>query len=54
MNNSIRPENAVPGDVLVLTKPLGTQVASNVHQWLFNDQKWNERCEGLIDKAEGN
>lgn len=24
----------MPGDVLVLTKPLGTQVAVNAHQWL--------------------
>lgn len=24
----------MPGDVLVLTKPLGTQVAVAVHQWL--------------------
>jgi len=30
----IRPENAVVGDVLVLTKPLGTQIAVNAHQWL--------------------
>lgn len=30
----IRPENAVAGDVLVLTKPLGTQLAVNVHQWM--------------------
>lgn len=30
----LRPDNAVPGDVLVLTKPLGTQVAVAVHQWL--------------------
>lgn len=29
-----RPDNAVPGDVLVLTKPLGTQVGVAVHQWL--------------------
>jgi len=26
-------DGAVPGDVLVLTKPLGTQIAVNVHQW---------------------
>jgi len=32
----ILPENIVEGDVLVLTKPLGTQVAVNVHQWLSN------------------
>lgn len=30
----IRPDSAVPGDVLVLTKPLGTQVAVNAHQWM--------------------
>ncbi|KAL6046522.1 Selenide, water dikinase 1 [Balamuthia mandrillaris] len=30
----IRPENAVAGDVLVLTKPLGTQVAVNLKEWL--------------------
>ena len=30
----VRPENAVVGDVLVLTKPLGTQIAVNAHQWL--------------------
>lgn len=29
----IRPELAVPGDVLVLTKPLGTQVSVNLHEW---------------------
>lgn len=36
-----RPENAVPGDVLVLTKPLGTQVAVNAHQWLDMPERWN-------------
>eukprot|EP01086_Lenisia_limosa_P001679 TRINITY_DN1341_c0_g1_i1.p1 TRINITY_DN1341_c0_g1~~TRINITY_DN1341_c0_g1_i1.p1 ORF type:complete len:311 (-),score=91.00 TRINITY_DN1341_c0_g1_i1:272-1204(-) len=30
----IRPENAVDGDVLILTKPIGTQSASNAKQWL--------------------
>lgn len=29
-----RPDQAVPGDVLVLTKPLGTQIAVNAHQWM--------------------
>ena len=36
-----RPEHAVPGDVLVLTKPLGTQVAVNAHQWLDIPERWN-------------
>ncbi|XP_034459074.1 selenide, water dikinase 1-like [Hippoglossus hippoglossus] len=35
-------DNAVPGDVLVLTKPLGTQVAVAVHQWLDIPEKWNK------------
>jgi selenide, water dikinase len=30
----IRPELACIGDVLVLTKPIGTQVAVNAHQWM--------------------
>jgi selenide,water dikinase len=29
----VRPGRAAPGDVLVLTKPLGTQVAANAWQW---------------------
>lgn len=34
---------AQPGDVLVLTKPLGTQVAVNVHQWRQNStHHWND------------
>lgn len=37
----IRPDNAVTGDVLVLTKPLGTQVAVNAHQWLDIPERWN-------------
>jgi selenophosphate synthase len=35
------PDNAVVGDVLVLTKPLGTQVAVNAHQWLDQPERWN-------------
>jgi len=37
----IRPENGQVGDLLVLTKPLGTQVAVNLHQWLLlQSSKW--------------
>eukprot|EP00128_Syssomonas_multiformis_P000673 Colp12_sorted_trinity150504_noHs@11948 len=32
----IMPDQAQVGDVLVLTKPLGTQVSVNAHQWLDN------------------
>jgi len=40
-NEFIMPDNAVVGDVLVLTKPLGTQVAVNAYQWLDQADKWN-------------
>lgn len=38
----IMPEKSMPGDVLVLTKPLGTQVAVNAHQWLEIPEKWSK------------
>ncbi|XP_059133526.1 selenide, water dikinase 1-like [Peromyscus eremicus] len=38
----IMPDNAVPGDVLVLAKPLGTQVSVTVHQWLGIPEKCNK------------
>lgn len=38
----ISPDNAMVSDVLVLTKPLGTQVAVNAHQWLDNPERWNK------------
>jgi selenide,water dikinase len=40
-NEFIMPDNAVVGDVLVMTKPLGTQVAVNAYQWLDQADKWN-------------
>ncbi|KAG6622685.1 Selenide, water diKinase [Phytophthora cinnamomi] len=36
----IRPENAVVGDVIILTKPLGTQVAVNLFQWKKKPERW--------------
>lgn len=47
----IEPVHAVPGDVLVLTKPLGTQVAVNAHQWLHMPAKWTQ-IEDVISKDE--
>jgi len=39
----IMPEGAVAGDVLLLTKALGTQVAVNAHQWMEEEgDKWNK------------
>lgn len=40
-NEFIMPDSAVVGDVLVMTKPLGTQVAVNAYQWLDLPDKWN-------------
>ncbi|GMF55849.1 unnamed protein product [Phytophthora fragariaefolia] len=36
----IRPENAAVGDVIILTKPLGTQVAVNLFQWKKKPERW--------------
>ena len=35
----ILPDSAVVGDVLVLTKPLGTCIAINAHQWLDEPER---------------
>eukprot|EP01090_Pellita_catalonica_P002344 TRINITY_DN11937_c0_g1_i1.p1 TRINITY_DN11937_c0_g1~~TRINITY_DN11937_c0_g1_i1.p1 ORF type:complete len:319 (+),score=69.00 TRINITY_DN11937_c0_g1_i1:162-1118(+) len=47
----IMPEAAVAGDVLILTKPLGTQVAVNVHQWLEEAKRW-DKIKDVISKDE--
>jgi len=38
----IMPDSALPGDVLILTKPLGTQVAVSAHQWLEQPERWSK------------
>jgi len=38
----IMPDGAIPGQVLVLTKPLGTQIAVNAHQWLQQPERWSK------------
>jgi len=47
----IMPVNAVPGDVLVLTKPLGIQVAVNLNQWKYKEEKW-QNVKDIITKEE--
>lgn len=56
----IRPCGAQPGDVLILTKPLGTQLAVNLYEWCyFKPQLWEklpekpseERVNQIFDKA---
>ncbi|GJD11640.1 Selenide, water dikinase [Galdieria sulphuraria] len=39
------------GDILVLTKPLGTQVAVNLHQWLVSKPDLWKQVEGVTDEA---
>ena len=34
------PDGASAGEVLVLTKPLGTQIAVNAHQWLEQPDRY--------------
>jgi len=38
----ILPEGASAGEVLVLTKPLGTQIAVNAHQWIAVKDRWEK------------
>lgn len=40
-NEFIIPDSAVVGDVLVMTKPVGMQVALNAHQWLDQPDQWS-------------
>jgi selenide, water dikinase len=41
-NEFISPDGAIVSDVLVLTKPLGTQVSVNAHQWIDNADRFNK------------
>jgi selenophosphate synthase len=44
---------AQEGDVLVLTKALGTQVAVNAHQWMnTNPTRWEEIA-SIVTKDDG-
>ena len=44
--------HALPGDVLVLTKPLGTQVAVNLMQWIKSDEGMWARVKGVISEQQ--
>jgi AIR synthase related protein, C-terminal domain len=61
----IYPDRAQHGDVVILTKPLGTQVAVNVHQWknkylraqqqnIHDDNKEEHKQQKHIDKLDEN
>ncbi|KAG7386666.1 Selenide, water dikinase 1 [Phytophthora pseudosyringae] len=47
----IRPQNAAVGDVIVLTKPLGTQVAVNLFQWKKKQERW-QRVENVVTRED--
>jgi selenide,water dikinase len=47
----IRPVNAKDGDVIILTKPLGTQIAGNAHEWLYKEGM-GHRLDGVVTKEE--
>ena len=36
-NNFVMPTGALPGDRIILTKPLGARLAINAMQWLKTD-----------------
>lgn len=38
----IMPDGAEAGDVIVLTKPIGTQIAVNAHQWIEQSSYWEK------------
>lgn len=44
----ILPDQAVTGDVIVLTKPLGTQVAVNAHQWVDKQTALWDKIKGTV------
>jgi len=46
----IRPNNMKPGEVLILTKPLGAQLVVNFNQWLkLKNEKW-EKVKDLVSE----
>ena len=40
-NEYVRPNHGMPGDLLLLTKPLGTQAAVNMKQKFDKDPTWH-------------
>uniref|UniRef100_A0A1L8DLH2 Putative selenophosphate synthetase n=1 Tax=Nyssomyia neivai TaxID=330878 RepID=A0A1L8DLH2_9DIPT len=49
-NEIILPINASSGDLLVLTKPLGTQLATNAYHWMLDDaESWKKLKEHITE-----
>jgi len=51
-NNYIEPYGALPGDVLILTKPIGTQVSVNVNQWFDLKQPFAEKVKPHLSQED--
>jgi len=47
-----RPNKAAVGDVLVLTKALGTQVAVNAYQWMCEKAPRYERIKDIVSERD--
>lgn len=48
----IPSDGAKVGDVVVLTKPIGTQIAVNEYQWRHQNNKLWRQCEGICSEKE--
>lgn len=48
-NEFVSPDGACVGDVLVLTKPLGTQIAVNAHQWMDQKNEFWDKISHVIN-----
>eukprot|EP00168_Porphyra_purpurea_P008566 TRINITY_DN20895_c0_g1_i1.p1 TRINITY_DN20895_c0_g1~~TRINITY_DN20895_c0_g1_i1.p1 ORF type:complete len:206 (-),score=37.31 TRINITY_DN20895_c0_g1_i1:87-614(-) len=48
----IQPDYLAPGDVMVLTKALGTQPAVNAHQWHAQQSRWWEQAKDVLSPEE--
>lgn len=51
-NEFIMPNDAEVGDVIVMTKALGTQLCSNSMQWLKSRPERWQKVENIISKEE--
>lgn len=49
-NDMVRANQACPGDVVVLTKPLGSQITANLSTWMLDQLRWSKASQ-LIDAA---
>lgn len=51
-NQLVRPCSALVGDLIVLTKPLGTQIAVNLFEWFYSKRQHFERLTTKLEEGE--